>query len=569
MKLVVVPDSDRVEQWVTDAARSSRFIDARAICTVGQLVERCEPARWSGRAPADPLQVRLILAAHASLAERAFGALARTPDFAAQVQEVIAHLRAQNITPRQLSTAAEGVDDRLAARTHALATLWNRLDETLQARGLVDRGELVRLAATRLRTKGLPPRLRGFSEFELRHVHDLFPARLDLFEALANACGKAGVGLQLWWPSSGQQQVDLFVLDAVRSIEAGWQTLSAEAFADQPLTSLSWVAPAAFGEAAVGAHPAPTLTTFSAPTVRDEARQIAARVKTLISAGTPPERIAIAFRALADDTESLVEALADLDVPARARLGVPLLASEPGRLALGLFDLLEDGFPADDFAALLESRSVSIVPHDAAGPRRAFLEAGVRDDLLGATPTAGAYRVRLEGLERRQREPRRGAIAKLRAAVEDVLRLVRQIPHEGSATELLESWWDCLTKLGLFASSASRPEPLLTSDALLRSELNRALARDQAAGEALLGLLASLREALRASGLGPRRMSRRDFARSVRRAAKDLNLVARGPRTGAVWLLDARELAGRRFDVLFFGGLVDGRFPGRAPTCRC
>jgi ATP-dependent helicase/DNAse subunit B/Arc/MetJ family transcription regulator len=30
-----------------------------------------------------------------------------------------------------------------------------------------------------------------------------------------------------------------------------------------------------------------------------------------------------------------------------------------------------------------------------------------------------------------------------------------------------------------------------------------------------------------------------------------------------VWLLDARELAGRTFDAVFLGGLVDGRFPGR------
>ncbi len=565
MKLVIVPDSDRVEQWLSDAARSSAFVDAREVCTVGQLVERCEPARWSGRSPADALQVRLILAAHASLAERAFGSLARSPDFAANVQDVLAHLRAQNVTPRQLSSAAEGVDDRLAARTHALAALWNRLDETLRARGLVDRGELVRLAAARLRAEGLPPRLRGFRQFEVRHVHDLFPARLDFFEALATACGTADVGLELWWPSSGQQQVDLFVLDAVRTIEAGWQTLSAEAFADQPAGALSWVVPAAFAEASsVTPQPAPTLTSFSAPTVREEARQIASRVKALINDGTPPERIGIAFRDLADDTEALVEALADLDVPARARLGVPLLASEPGRLALGLFELVEDGFPSDDLAALLESRSVAVLPREAASPRRAFVEAGVRDDLLGATATEGAYRVRLQGLERRQRDPRRRALATLRSTVEDVLRLLRQIPSEGSATELLESWWDCLTRLGVFAASTSRPEPLPLNDALLRTELNRALARDQAAGEALLGLLVSMKEALRASGLGARRMTRRDFARHVRRAAQDLNLIARGPRTGAVWLLDARELAGRHFDVLFVGGLVDGRFPGRA-----
>ncbi len=564
MKLVVVPDSDRVEQWLIDSASTGRgdFIDLRQVCTLGQLVDRCEPARWSGLAPAEPLLVRLVLASHAPLAERAFGPVARTPDFAGHVHEVLSHLRAQNVTPRALMLAAEGVDERLAARAQALAAMWNALDATLKNRGLVDRAELVRVAARRLRAEGLPSRLRGFHEVEVRHVHDLFPARLELLEAFATACHEAGVGLQLWWPSTGRQQADLFVLDAVRAIEARWQTLSAEAFADLSDAPLSWVVPSAFADSPTP-RPAPELTAFSAPTPRDEARHIASRVKSLVSAGVPPERIAVAFRDLADDTEALVEALADLDVPARARLGVPLPASAPGRLALSLFDLVEDAFPADELAALLESRIVSVLPAEAAAPRRAFLEAGLRDDLVGATASAGAYEVRLESLERRaeSREP----IAILRATVRDVLRLLRQIPDEARALELLEAWWDALTRLGVFASLSSRPDPLPARAPLLTRELDRALARDQAAGDALLGLLASLKQSLHASGLGERRMKRRDFARHVRRAAQDLNLNARGPRTGAVWLLDARELAGRSFDVVFLGGLVDGRMPGRTP----
>ena len=58
-------------------------------------------------------------------------------------------------------------------------------------------------------------------------------------------------------------------------------------------------------------------------------------------------------------------------------------------------------------------------------------------------------------------------------------------------------------------------------------------------------------------------MTRREFTRWVRAAAAELNLAARGPRAGAVWLLDVRELAGRSFAQLFLGGLIDGRFPGR------
>ena len=106
---------------------------------------------------------------------------------------------------------------------------------------------------------------------------------------------------------------------------------------------------------------ADTLFAFVAPTAREELREIARRVRASISAGVPPESIAIVFRELADDTEPLLETLADLGVPARARVGVPLGRSAAGRAALKLLELAEDAFPADDVASVLESPSVSLL----------------------------------------------------------------------------------------------------------------------------------------------------------------------------------------------------------------
>jgi ATP-dependent helicase/nuclease subunit B len=555
--LVVVPDAQRLEQWLGDAASTADFVDARDVCTLGQLVEHCEPTRWAARAPADPLLVRLLLASLApALTERAFGPAARSPDFAAQTQELLAHLRAQCATPAQLTLAASTAQNpSLALRARALATLWERLDEALDSRGLVDGAELLRLAAKRLATDGLPPRLRGFQSISVHHVHDFFPARLALFEALAEACHRGGVALQVWWPASGAPHTDVFVLDSVKTIEARWQAWSVDAFPEEPQGPLTWLGAEVFSDAP-RPRPAPELDCFSAPSTRDEALHIAARVKRLVSAGTPPERIAIAFRDLADDVEMLVEALSDLGVPARGRLGVPLLASPKGRLAFGLFDLVDDGFPAADLADLLESTAVRALPAGAAPPRSAFVEAGLRDDVVGATRHAGAYEVRLAELELRTKK---SAVGTLRGTVAEVLKLLRALPEEGPALELLEAWWDCLSRLGLLAE----PQAPALSARAFAGALDRALARDQASTDALAALLSSLRAALTSSGLGTRRMTRRDFARHVRRAAEDLNLATRGPRTGAVWLLDARELAGRSFDAVFLGGLVDGRFPGR------
>ncbi|HEY0880830.1 MAG TPA: hypothetical protein VGD87_04825, partial [Archangium sp.] len=94
-RLVVVPDSDRVEQWLLEESRRTDFVDLRGVCTLSELVERCEPGAWSKRAPADPLLVRMAFGALAPRhAGQAFGPIAQSAEFAAQAQELIAQLRA-------------------------------------------------------------------------------------------------------------------------------------------------------------------------------------------------------------------------------------------------------------------------------------------------------------------------------------------------------------------------------------------------------------------------------------------------------------------------------------------
>lgn len=562
-RLEVVPDSERADARLLELADETPFVDARGVCTLSQLVEACEPARWAGRALAEPLLVRALVAELAPLAVRAFGPVARSAPFAAQAQALFNQLRAQGATSRQLAHAAHEAPGGLGARASALAELWQRLDAALDARGLVDPAGLVALATARLEREGLPPRLSGVGAVAVRFVHDLFPARLRLLEALATACHRAKLSFELSWPASGEASTDVFVLDAVRQVEARWQALDAEAFPDLPDAPYAWLGAAAFAPHAQP-RPAPGVSSFHAASARDEAREIARRVRALVATGTPPEAIAVVFRDLASDTERLVEALADVGVPARARLGVPLAASPVGRLALGLVDLVEDDFPAAAVAAVLESRYVGLLPPAAAPPRRVFAEAGVRDDALGGNGGQGAYEARLSAHQARlaRRSPREArAVAALREAVAKLLALARALPAEGTGDELLEAFWDGVRKLGLFDALA-RVEPAgLTG--LFAREVDRALARDQAAGEALGFLVSELKTAFRVSGFGRRTMSRREFGRWLHDVAAEVNLVARGPRTGAVWLLDAREVAGRRFQHVFLGGLVDGRFPGR------
>lgn len=558
-RLVVVPDSDRVEQWLLDQSRQSDFVDLRGVCTLSELVERCDPAGTSGKAPADPLLVRMAFGKLAAQhAVTAFGVTAHSAEFAAQAQELINHLRGQAISPRQLEAAAAKTEGSLSLRARALASLWRAVDAFLDERKLVDRADWWRLAAEQVDARGLPASLKTFERIEIEHVHDVPPSRLALLEALAKACNAAGVHFAWRWPASGHAATDAFIINTVREVEARWQALEVEVAADIPEGPLAWIGQEVFAED-VRPREAQELSAFCAPSTRDEAREIARRVRRSISAGVPPEAIGIAYRDLADDTELLVEALSELGVPARARLGVPLAQSPHGRWALAVLQLPEDGFPSEDVASLLESRAVKVIHAEASEPRRAFREAGIRDDVVGATGK-GAYAVRLDSLAGRARDQER-PVRLLAEAVDQLLGWCQSIPQQGTALELLEAWWDVVTRLGLL--EPARRGALAPLPGSMSEEVDRALARDQAAVEALATLLADLKNALQLSGLGRQFMERRDFARWVRLAAAEKNLVARGARAGAVSLIDAREVAGRRFAQLFLGGLLDGRFPGR------
>lgn len=552
-----------MEQWLLDQSRQADFVDLRGICTLSELVERCDPAGDSRRGPANPLLVRMAFGKLAAQhAVSAFGVVAHSAEFAAQAQELINHLRGQAVTARQLELAAGQVEGSLAVRAKALAALWRAVDAFLEERRLVDRADWWRLAAERVAADGLPVALQGFESIEVEHVHDVPPSRLALLEALARACNAAGVRFVWRWPASGHAATDAFIINTVREVEAKWQALEVELEADVPDGPLAWIGEEIFSED-VRRRVAPELSAFCAPSTRDEAREIARRVRRLINAGVPPEAIAIAYRDLADDTELLVEALADLGVPARARLGVPLAQSPHGRLALAVLQLPEDRFPAEDVASLLESRSITVLDAEASEPRRTFREAGVRDDVVGAeSGSKGAYAVRLASLAQRSREAGR-RVKLLAQAVDTVIGWCNSVPGQGTALELLEAWWDVVTRLGLLEPARRGEVPPLAGS--MSAEVDRALARDQAAVEALMSLLTELKEALKDSGLGRQFMARRDFARWVRLAAAEKNLAARGARASAVWLIDAREVAGRQFAQLFIGGLLDGRFPGR-PT---
>jgi hypothetical protein len=106
LTLRVLPDAERVEQALLDAAATSPFVDATGFVSIAWLVEACEPARWLKRAPVSPLGARLLVASRVrALGPGVFGDYAREPVFARAAWELFQQLKLQDATPEDLDGA--------------------------------------------------------------------------------------------------------------------------------------------------------------------------------------------------------------------------------------------------------------------------------------------------------------------------------------------------------------------------------------------------------------------------------------------------------------------------------
>ncbi len=559
--LRVFPDADRVEQALLEAASAHAFVDATGYVSIAWLVEACEPARWLKKSPVDPLGARLLMATAArALGPDAFGDYAREPAFARSAWDLVQQLKLQDTGPLDLEGAIAALGQAPHLRLDCLLRLWCEYERRLAEQHLADRGDLLRAAADRL-SKELPPRLQHFTQVEVHHLHDLPPARARLLQALATTCHARKLPVKVTLPAANNPQIDVLVNEAFAGMEKAWQGLDVDAWPEVPNAPLAWIGGTLFADS-LPPQTAPNLHAFSAATPRDEARQIAHQVRALLDRGTAPEQVAIVFRDLGDDAEAIVEALEEVGVPARVRLGMPLGATAPGRLALLLPQLVEDGFPVGGVLAVLESRYAPKVSRHAPDAAHWFGFAGLRDDVLGAEGRRGAYEVRLGALADRLKDQDAKEVRKLADRVALLIQSGKLLRESATALEFLSGWQKMLEVLGLSEGLQGQESRDSEGTALGRA-VERALARDQAAGEALISFFEVLHQSLVTSGGGDQTLSRRDFVRLLADAARDINLQARGPRSGSVRVLDVRAIAGLKFSHVFIGGLVDGRFPGR------
>lgn len=562
--LRVFPDAERVEAAVREASRISGEAGAPVVETSGFVsfaeVLAALTARSQRRA-CTPLQARSVLSALTDSREGPFGAYARTPSFARAAVELFEELKLGNAGASELGAAAQALGGRKRERLLFLGELFLGYQKAMRARAWADRADRIQLATEALE-EGLPDALRRFARIELRGLYDFSTARLGLVLALWRACDRAKVDFFWEVPAGLSPTVDVAVDGLLSAVERVGQELAGGQVCKEDLEEqgrpLAWLGRVLFSEEETAPVAAP-LERVSAPTARAECVALARQVRRWIDQGIPAGEIAVAFRNLGEEAESIEDALAALGVRAWARRGVPLSATATGRAFLSLPGLAEDGFRAEEVGALLGGgRLPALAKAVPDAPLKWFLRAGLRDNRQGATGRKGAYEVRLGGLAERLRakgsEREAESAQRLLGGCRRLFEACERIPEEGTALELVQGW---IRAVGALASGA---EPA-AFDLSTPAAALKAIASEQRALVALVRLGHALSDALASSGAGARRMGRRELQTLLWDAAADVNVPAAGTGLGAVRILELRELVGQRFTRVALGGFNEGRFP--------
>jgi RecB family exonuclease len=500
--------------------------------TAEQLVEAAFAAARPGAARLRPLDEVVLLD---KVAEQLRGPLARiaaSRGLRRSLGRTFAALRRMGLGPAALVDAGRraGLDEPARVVARALEAYQARLDaEQLED----DAGAWY--AGCRALAAGTPVRpLADVAQVETHGLFEWDAARLALLDALL----ERGLAVRVALPPGDDPSLARAIVPSLAALEARHARARLECVRRPLCDKMPHLA------MVEAAHPA------------GEARAVARRVRDLVDAGVPPEEIAVCA-ATAARRERLEEALARYDVPVAARRRAAATEAPPVRLALGLYELVEERIAREPLIALVRSRYVAggvdgprgwVPPHRVA---RALREAGVGDAGEG-------FAARLEAWARAQPAARsdeaRAVVGHLVAWVE----ALRALPADATVAAHAQAARRLFERLELPARARGFRGEATGGGAELR-----AVARDQAAARALEVALDDLPRAAARVGLAGA-IPRARFARLLDEALAAARPGGGGVRGAAVELTDPPAVVGRRFRHLFLCGLVDGELPARA-----
>jgi ATP-dependent helicase/nuclease subunit B len=555
-RIAVLPDAARVEERLGSLARQRGFVPFRIAFSLAELGrELIREAQRAGTCPEVASRFALHLALRQAARDQSPGpyfAIRSHAGYARALGDLLAALTEGLLEPEELASLDVG------GRALALGRTLGAARGALGRVGLADPHRALRLAIEHVERGGaLPRELADASELEFDGVLDWTPLRLKLAKALAT---RLRVRIRLPW-SAGRPDLTDSLEPALRAIEKLAEPAPELELFD-PAEQAPALAPFLRRLFAGDGRPADApveLVCCASPGA--QAREVARRCAELIRSGAAPDSIAVAARSLANGAaEELAAALDRIGVPWRERRGRPALPAPAVRVALSLFELIDQDFPRERLIDLLSSRLVWLAEEGETLPpaalARVLRESHARDDA-----TAGGYAAALSSLARRLERKERGAahVEETSRRVQRAIAELRRLPAQGTVRDHAAALLELLGRWGLW--KRLRAKEAAEAGPALRHASASALGGNQAAARALEETCAGLAAA--AARLGEVRMARTEFAQLLSQSLAQASLPPGGARGGAVQLMELRELPGRSFDHLLVAGLVDGELPAR------
>lgn len=569
--LIVLPTQAHVAQVLAARACGERRKVAlgRFAVTLGELLRAVVDATLPGVRRLSALEERMILR-RVALEQTGGGRFARVasrPGFVDALGATLGACRQAGVSADVLAWTAERTGGGTGRRLAAVAELIARFEALSDEVRAIDEGRAWLRAADALRDGApLPAMLADAEGVVLRHIHELSPVRIELLDALAARIKPREVLVQLphaahaWFAATDR------LLDR---IEARGERLALACHPVDPFDGDGAGARIARTVTGAAATLGPgELSVVHAPGAEAEHRAIARMVRRLVDDGTPPERIAIAPRALEPHAAALAEALIERGVPVHARRGSAASSAPPVRWVRDALDAASRGWTRDAAARLLGSSYAAAIleSHGLRGPQvvQMLRQVGVRADPSGGSEPVSDALARLAG----------GADEADASRVRRALEMIRTLAAPAAEATDVASFVEAVRALIDGASlrailqrgARARAQEVLLEDRFARGgaavavQSVEAIGRDEAALDALEGALDELASAARCAGLdGP--LSPGLLLRLLEDALAGRTLPAGGAAGGAVRIIALRDAAGLDLDVLVVPGLREGEIP--------
>jgi ATP-dependent helicase/DNAse subunit B len=465
------------------------------------------------------------------------------PALSSSVANMIDELSSAGVGPDRLVAAVGQSDFGDKAQVILLVRVFERYVRTMEEKGLMDPAGFLSFLAEHFD----PSWLDAYSRIIIDGIHNANDMQAQALRKIS-ATGKCTFLIEAPSPELVRNAGEYHPLTLTREL-LGMLGLSAKTTAGEPDSDGLFLGQAlfsnmTFAEAASTAPPAASFTRdirlLSAVSMREEVTLIAGDVKGLLQQGTRPDAVLVAFPSLDDYGQLAEEIFRDHGIPYNRALGRQLSTSPVATAQVSLLKTAQDDFSGPSVLRILGSPFLKFGDDHALAP--------ALDRLLRYHRIMGGKEQLLSAALRRSVEGNGKDI------VSDPLRdlFAALVPFETKEPAPLSLWMDRLADLVSWSKMAERV-------ALIKGPLNVNLQ----AYRKLMETMASLSHA--GKQFPEYRYTFNEWFFLLKKTFMHSRFQVPPEDEGGVQILGIEESAGRAWDEVFLGGLVDGKFPQRLP----